>query len=189
MRTKNSTAYLIMGWVAVSGLIAAVVLVLKNNPIEVIRQTHANRVHGKSAAITDVSQSFQISSHERKPRAGSKRVTNSAASDRLQHHLEVDDLRAVDQELKELSNAGELASVADLLKEWCRGSSIEVSQWCLAYSEENYDELNLALCAEALSNPSDVIREFAAARLENVTGIRFEDSSSARAWLSSQKVR
>lgn len=189
MRTKSSTVYLTMGWVAVAGLIAAVFLILRDKQNVEIGQTHSNGNREESAVMTEVAQPFKISSKLRHPPAGNQRDTNSAACDRLQHHLQVGDLKAIDEELTKLSDTGELAGVANLLKEWCRVGSMEVSQWCLAYSEGNHDELNLALCAEALSNPSDVIRDFAAARLESVTGIQFEDSSSARAWLSSQKVR
>lgn len=178
-----------MGCVVVVSLVAAVFHILKSNANDPKHAAHSNRLDGNSAAKTEIIQPFQIRPSIRPSLAENKQDTNTSASERLRHHLQVGDLNAVEEELTKLSDTGELASVANLLKEWCRGSSLEVSQWCLAYSEENYTDLNLALCAEALSNPSDVIRDFATARLENVTGIQFEDSSSARAWLSSQKVR
>jgi hypothetical protein len=61
-----------------------------------------------------------------------------------------------------------------------------LGQWCLANSGESDGDLQLELAAEMLSNPSDVMREIAASLLEEKSGLRFGDSSEARAWLAAR---
>jgi hypothetical protein len=93
-------------------------------------------------------------------------------------------LEPIFDQLELLAEEKRLAQVSGVLKEWCRNGELGITQWCLVLSEESDQELNLTLAAEALTNPSEVVRGFAAARLEEVSGIRFKYPGEANAWLA-----
>jgi hypothetical protein len=109
-----------------------------------------------------------------------------AASNRLRDHLAAGELNAIEEELTALAENHQLVGVSEVLKNWCREGSMELAQWSLVFSQESDPELNLALCAEALSNPSEVIRDIAGAQLEGSSDIRFSDTTSAKAWLAAR---
>ena len=108
---------------------------------------------------------------------------------RLEDLKLAEDFGAIYDELAALAEAQQLANVKDVLAEWCRAGSLELAQWSLTLSRESDPELNLSLNADALSNPSEIIRDIAASELESVSGIHFADSARARLWLVSQRRR
>jgi hypothetical protein len=113
-------------------------------------------------------------------------AANRADEKRLRDLHSAGELQAIHDELSVLAESRQLAGISDLLRDWCREGSLELAQWCLLFSEESDPVLHLRLCAESLSNSSEAIRESAAATLENASGIRFEDSARANAWLASR---
>lgn len=113
---------------------------------------------------------------------------DSASISRLRAFHEAGDFASIHQEIEVLSHEDRLTQVSEVLKEWCRTGDLELAQWSLSAAGEKDQSFALQLAAEALSNPSEVIREVAASRLEEVTGKRFDNSGEARAWLSAQRV-
>jgi hypothetical protein len=107
-----------------------------------------------------------------------------ASLQRLWSDGEFEELQA---ELSRLADSNQLGGVTELLRTMCREGEMEHAQWCLLLAGESDPELHLKLCAEALSNPSEVIREAASAHLENVSGVRFPDSARASAWLAGRR--
>lgn len=110
-------------------------------------------------------------------------VIDKVASQRLVDHFQGEEYEAILDDLTSLSETHSLAAVSQVLKGWCRTGPLELAQWSLAFSQKSDPELNLSLCVEALSNPSDIIREIAAAQLEAVSEIPFANSTEARSWL------
>ena len=109
---------------------------------------------------------------------------DSAITERLREFHEAEDLASILAQLESLAEEKRLSRISTLLREWCRTGELELVQWCLLEATESDESLALELAAEALSNPSDVMREIAASQLEEASGRRFETSSEARAWLA-----
>ncbi len=130
---------------------------------------------------------FRIQSRER--RAPLEPFHGDSDDHGLSDLLAAGELHAIHHELQGLAEAKQLATIAGLLKSWCREGRVELVQWSLALSGESDPRLNLMLCAEALSNPSETIREIAAVRLENESGTHFTSSHQARSWLASRPGR
>lgn len=105
----------------------------------------------------------------------------------LENMLNKEDFPGVLDQLEMLSNSRSLNSIENLLKHWCRSGNGELAQWGLAYSKESDPKLHLKLCAEALTNPNQQIRETSAAELEVISGVSFSNTAEARSWLESLK--
>lgn len=112
--------------------------------------------------------------------------TDREAEKHLRTLIEKDDLQSIQSELAARAENKSLSAVAGVLRDLSREGAMELAQWCLVLSEESDPALHLRLCAEALSNPSDVIRSLAASRLEEATGHAFQNSFEAAAWLEKQ---
>jgi hypothetical protein len=119
-------------------------------------------------------------------KARSKPDINTAASNRLRDYVEAGELGLIQEDLTALAENRKLSDVSDVLKSWCREGSLELAQWAIVFSEESDTDLSLALCAEALSNPSDVIRDLASAQLEAASEIRFTNPADAKKWLAAR---
>lgn len=161
-------------------LVAALVLVMRGAGGERSAADESRAAQKQSSMKSSGPSVRQQVKNPRKAQA----PANSAAEAGLRRLLEQGDLTAVEEELSRLADSRQLAGVAELLRTWCREGELELAQWCLMFAGESDPELHLKLCAEALSNSSEVIREAAAAHLENASGIRFEDSARASAWLA-----
>jgi hypothetical protein len=98
-----------------------------------------------------------------------------------------EDFPGILEQMEMLSNSRSLNSIENLLKHWCRSENTDVAQWALAFSQESDSDLHLKLCAEALANPNQQIRETSAAELEVITGVYFSNTAEARSWLESLK--
>jgi hypothetical protein len=101
--------------------------------------------------------------------------------------LSKEDFPGILDQLEMLSNSRSLNSIENLLKHWCRSGNGELAQWSLAYSKESDPKLHLKLCAEALTNPNQQMRETSAAELEVASGVFFSNTAEARSWLNSLK--
>ena len=161
-------------------LCAALVLVVMKSGGGPAAGPEANATKERSSG--DVSGQFHKQAPMRPRKAHASADTAVAASlQRLWRDGELEELQA---ELSRLADANQLAGVTELLRTMCREGEMEHAQWCLLLAGESDPELHLRLCAEALSNSSEVIREAASAHLENASGIRFPDSARASAWLA-----
>lgn len=103
----------------------------------------------------------------------------------LENLLNKEDFPGILDQLEMLSNSGSLNSIENLLKHWCRSGNADLAQWGLAYSKESDPKLHLKLCAEALTNQNQQIRETSAAELEVKSGTFFNNTAEARSWLES----
>lgn len=112
---------------------------------------------------------------------------NPSIVNALENMLSKEDFPAILDQLEVLSNSRSLNSIENLLKHWCRSGSVDLAQWGLAYSKDSDPKLHLKLCAEALTNPNQQIRETSAAELEVTSGISFSNTAEARSWLESLK--
>lgn len=175
---------MIIGWLLIAGAISVFVLVVGKTDQPTTRPGVS--ASSSTEPLTDGATRQSFNSGKRERISQPESVTDTVASRRLEDELAAGKLGAIEETLTTLAETRQLGLVAGVLKKWCREGGVEVAQWCLVYSEDSDPELSLTLCAEALSNPSDVIRDMAAARLENKTGTRFSNASDARAWLSSQ---
>jgi hypothetical protein len=118
---------------------------------------------------------------ERKERPESD--TDRVTSNLLRDQLEAGELSAIQKTLADIAGKNQLHTIRGVLKNWCRDGTMDVALWSLSYSESSDPDLNLILCAEAMKNPSDTIRELASARLEVISGIRFSDPVEVQVWL------
>jgi hypothetical protein len=112
---------------------------------------------------------------------------NPSIVNALESMLSKEDFPGILDQLEMLSNSRSLNSIENLLKNWCRSGNDELAQWGLAYSKESDPKLHLKLCAEALTNPNQQIRETSAAELEVISGVSFSNTTEARSWLESLK--
>jgi len=112
---------------------------------------------------------------------------NPSTVNALENMLSKEDFSGIIGQLEVLSNSRSLNSIENLLKHWCRSGNGELAQWSLAYSKESDSKLHLKLCAEALNNPNQQIRETSAAELEVASGVSFSNTTEARSWLESLK--
>jgi hypothetical protein len=119
---------------------------------------------------------------QRRPRLHADETTDPRVESHLRNLYEQGDLDAIHSELTAMAESDGLGGARPLLNVWCREGGMEVAQLCLVLSEGDAD-LNLELCVAALSNPSDVIRDLAASRLEHASGMTFGSPSEAEAWL------
>ena len=110
---------------------------------------------------------------------------NPSIVNTLENMLSKEDFPGILDQLEMLSNSRSLNSIENLLKHWCRSGHGELAQWGLAYSKESDPKLHLKLCAEALTNPNQQIREISAAELEVKSGTFFNNTAEARSWLES----
>lgn len=118
---------------------------------------------------------------QRKPRPHLDETSDRGMESHLRKLQEEGDLDAIHSELSAMAESGSLGSARKLLKVWCKEGRMEIAQVCLVLSERDAD-LNLELCVAALSNPSEIIRDLAASRLENASGMTFESPAQAEAW-------
>ena len=184
MKTSRGKWAIALGWIAILGAVTVMLVIRSNggNPAEKPtagakdRETHAGAQ--KPAFSSD--RAPDPGRRERKPRPES--AAESPVESRLRDLLAAGDLDAIHDELSAMADSQQLQSAGELLKTWCREGGIELAQWSLVLSEGEPD-LNLHLCAAALSNPSEAIRELAASHLENASGITFQTSAQAEAWL------
>jgi hypothetical protein len=112
---------------------------------------------------------------------------NPSIVNALESMLSKEDFPGILDQLEMLSNSRSLNSIENLLKHWCRSGNGELAQWSLAYSKESDPKLHLKLCAEALTNPNQQMRETSAAELEVASGVFFSNTAEARSWLNSLK--
>jgi len=131
--------------------------------------------------------SFQSPARERLARPEPRKVDPNELH--LRELFAAGETNEIHDQMQTLADAHQLATIGELLKTWCREGSKELVQWSLVLSSVSDHSLNLALNAEALSNPSEIMREFAAAELENASGIRFADTAHAKSWLATQPSR
>lgn len=103
----------------------------------------------------------------------------------LENMLSQENFPGILNQLEKLSDSRSLNSIENLLKYWCRSDTGDLAQWCLAYSKESDPKLHLRLCAEALTNPNQQLRETSAAELEVISGVSFSNTAEARSWLES----
>ena len=176
-----------MGWMIVLCAIAAFLVIWQKKDLNASYNRPAmvgpERVKGNILTPTHDSI-HQLKTNRRKLDSQAANDVNSI--EQLQNDLTAGELNAVHEKIAELSDAHQLTGVASLLKRWCREGSLEVVQWCLVLSRDSDSELHSTLCAEALSNPSEIMREVAASQLEDKVGIRFSDSAQARSWLAAK---
>lgn len=112
---------------------------------------------------------------------------NPSIVNALESMLIKEDFPGILDQLEMLSKSRSLNSIENLLKHWCRSGNGELAQWSLAYSKESDPKLHLKLCAEALTNPNQQMRETSAAELEVASGVFFSNTAEARSWLNSLK--
>jgi hypothetical protein len=179
--------------IAILGFITALLVVWRDHRGTL--QHAKSNANAAAATETRKSQSHRLSPssafnpssksqpRERKPRPEPRSADPN--EQQLKNLVAAEDLNAVHDQLQTLADAHQLAKIGGLLKTWCREGDIALVQWSLDLSSESDAPLSLTLHAEALSNPSEAIREIAAAELENVSGIRFTDSAHAKFWLAS----
>lgn len=141
---------------------------------------------GRTAAASG-SVSLRSDAAGHAPRAAGLRLDEEAER-RLREQAASGDLQALQAELAARSEAGTLEGISGVLRELAREGAMEPAQWSLVFSEESDPGLHLKLCAEALSNPSDVIRALASSRLEEASGQIFKDTFQANKWLA-ERVR
>jgi hypothetical protein len=113
---------------------------------------------------------------------------NPSIVNALENMLIKEDFPGILDQLEMLSKSRSLNSIENLLKHWCRSRNGELAQWVLAYSKESDPKLHLKLCAEALTNPNQQMRETSAAELEVASGFSFSNTAEARSWLESLKI-
>jgi len=112
---------------------------------------------------------------------------NPSIVNALESMLIKEDFPGILDQLEMLSKSRSLNSIENLLKHWCRSGNGELAQWVLAHSKESDPKLHLKLCAEALTNPNQQMRETSAAELEVASGVFFSNTAEARSWLNSLK--
>ncbi|MES2657751.1 MAG: hypothetical protein V4689_03985 [Verrucomicrobiota bacterium] len=184
MISKRTNPRMIIGWLLIACAISAFVLAFRetDQPASLpdVFASPSREPFAEDATLA----SFTPEKRERKSPA--ETAIDAVASRRLEDQFSAGELGAIDHTLASLAETHQLGLVAGVLKKWCRDGGMEVAQWCLVYSGGSDPELSLTLGAEALSNPSDAIREMAAARLEAATGHRFTTTGDARAWLANR---
>lgn len=173
-----------LGWIVVISAIAAVLFIWQTHQKPGADGDSVKFPVKTARSASPADAAFKITARDRKSRLAPE--PDRAASNRLRDHFAAGELNAIQEELAALAETHRLADVSDVLKNWCRAGSLELAQWSLVFSQESDPELNLTLCAEALSNPSEVIREIAAGQLEGSSGIRFADTANAKAWLAAR---
>ncbi len=164
-------------------VVAAVVLVVRKSGGGPAEDPQSNAIQVRSSG--DVSRPFHKQAPKRPRKEHVSGDTSAAIS--LQQLWRDGELEELQAELSRLADSNQLVGVTELLRTMCREGEMEHAQWCLLLAGESDPELHLKLCAEALSNPSEVIREAASAHLENVSGMRFPDSARASAWLAGRR--
>lgn len=178
-RSFHSNPKILLACGLIAAAVACGVWKLVNNPerdeTRVSKQGRAVALDGTRFSVKDASGHV--------PRAGGARVDEDAER-RMRDQVVAGDLQAIQAELAARSEAGTLAGISGVLRDLAREGAMEPAQWCLVFSEESDPELHLKLCAEALSNPSDVIRALASSRLEEASGQVFKDSFQAGKWLA-----
>lgn len=190
MPTKKNISrlllYKIMGAILITGALTIAVLnttFIKKQSPEPPSKTEIAIV--KNTALMDI-KSPQM--HDKKPRIGSENhQDNPSIVDALENMLIKEDFPGILGQLEMLSNSRSLPSIENLLKHWCRSGSGDLAQWALASSKDSDSKLYLKLCAEALTNPNQQIRETSAAELEVATGVFFSNTVEARSWLDSHE--
>lgn len=175
---------IILGWIMVVGALSALLFTWEKSQNPETHESLAGPGIKTPGADSRFDPAFKSTARDRKPRPAPG--FDSAASNRLRDHLAAGELNAIQEELTTLAENHQLVGVSDVLKDWCRKGGLELAQWSLVFSQESDADLNLMLCAEALSNPSEVIREIAAAQLEESSGLRFSETADARVWLASR---
>jgi hypothetical protein len=165
-------------------VVSALVLVVRKSGGGPAEDPQSNAIQARSSG--DVSRPFHKQAPMRPRKEHASADTALAAS--LQQLWRDGELEEFQAELSRLADSNQLAGVTELLRTMCREGEMEHAQWCLLLAGESDPELHLRLCAEALSNPSEVIRESASAHLENASGMRFPDSARASAWLAGRRA-
>lgn len=176
--------YKIMGAIFIAGALAMVVFnttFIKKHSQELPSKTETAIVkrpaplENKSPQLRDQKSRIRSKNHQDNPS-----IVNA-----LENMLSKEDFPGILNQLEMLSNSRSLNSIENLLKDWCRSGNGELAQWGLAYSKESDPKLHLKLCAEALTNPNQQIRETSAAELEVTSGVSFNNTTEARSWLES----
>ncbi len=120
----------------------------------------------------------------RPPRQMPESGSLNSACIKLRELLRSEDFSGIHDELEALASSHQLVDVREILADWCRTGSVELAQWSLELSHESDPALNLTLHVEALSNPSEIIRDIAASELEDKSGFHFTNTVQARSWLA-----
>ena len=178
MKTSRGKWAIALGWIAILGAVTVMLVIRSNGGSPAEKPAAGAKDRETHAGAQNPAFSPDPSRRERKPRPAAE----SPVESRLRDLLAAGDLDAIHDELSAMADSQQLQSAGELLKTWCREGGIELAQWSLVLSEGEPD-LNLHLCAAALSNPSEAIRELAASHLENASGITFQTSAQAEAWL------
>lgn len=178
--------YKIMGAILIAGALGIAIfntsLIKKQNPelpskteTAIVKQPAS--LEAKSPQLRNQKSRIRSENHQDNPS-----IVNA-----LESMLSKEDFPGILDQLEMLSNSRSLNSIENLLKHWCRSGNGELAQWSLAYSKESDPKLHLKLCAEALTNPNQQIKETSAAELEVISGIYFSNTTEARSWLESLK--
>jgi hypothetical protein len=178
--------YKIIGSIVIAGALAMAVFnttFIKKQSPELPTKTETAIV--KKTAPLDT-KSPQLHDHKSRIRSENHQ-DNPSIVNALENMLIKEDFPGILNQLDMLSNSRSLNSIENLLKNWCRSGNDELAQWGLAYSKESDPKLHLKLCAEALTNPNQQIRETSAAELEVASGVSFSNTAEARSWLNSLK--
>jgi hypothetical protein len=188
MKIRNLNWMIACGWV--SFLAAAIVTLFAwfagSDKTEERRGTKPgkNRIDSQGREVTERTEASRTISSQRLRRDPNPSPGNPAEFRLWELHSE-GDLSAIHSELSAMADAHDLQSVGNVLEVWCRDGRMELAQFCIVLSE-NESDLNLELCGAALANPSEIIRDLAASRLENASGIAFETPADAKDWLKSR---
>ena len=178
--------YKIMGVILIAGALAMAVFnttfIKKQSPkppskteTAIVKKTAP--LDTKSPQLYDQKSRIRSENHQDNPS-----IVNA-----LENMLIKEDFPGILEQMEMLSKSRSLNSIENLLKHWCRSGNGELAQWVLAYSKESDPKLHLRLCAEALTNPNQQIRETSAAELEVASGFSFSNTAEARSWLESLK--
>jgi hypothetical protein len=178
--------YKIMGAILIAGALAMAVFnttFIKKQSPELPTKTETVIIKKPAPLDTKSSQLYDQKSRIR----SENHQDNPSIVNALENMLIKEDFPGILDQLDMLSNSRSLNSIEKLLKHWCRSGNGELAQWVLAYSKESDPKLHLKLCAEALTNPNQQIRETSAAELEVASGFSFSNTAEARSWLDSLK--
>jgi hypothetical protein len=174
--------YKIMGAIFITGALTMAVF----NTIFIKKQSPELPIKTESAIVKKTAplNAESLHRHDQKSRIRSENhQDNPSIVNALENMLIKEDFPGILDQLEMLSNSRSLNSIENLLKHWCRTGNGELAQWGLAYSKESEPKLHLKLCAEALTNPNQQIRETSAAELEVASGVSFSNTAEARSWL------